>query len=365
MPNRSDMPLALVAMSGGVDSSVAAAILAASGDHDVAGITLRLADDPDTDGERARRTCCAPDDVADARRVAARLGIAHYVLAYTEVFEREVVTPFVAAYASGRTPNPCVLCNARVKFDPLLRRAEGLGAEILATGHYARVDRDAAGRYHLRRAADPAKDQSYFLYGLSQEALARVRFPLGGLTKDVVRQRARALGLVTADKPDSQEICFVGRRGYAEVVARRGGGQPPGEVVHLDGTVLGRHEGVHRYTVGQRRGLGIAAAEPLYVIGVDARRREVVVGPRAALERSRLRLDQVTWVGVPPTADCPLTVQVRHRHAGVPGRVANLDADRCELDLAEPVSAAAPGQAVVLYDADEVVGGGTLVEAAA
>lgn len=351
-------------MSGGVDSSVAAALMVEDG-WDVVGITLRLADDPDTDGDRNARTCCAPDDVLDVRRVAGRLGIPCYVSNHRTQFEAEVIDPFARAYAAGKTPNPCVMCNSRVKFAPLLERARGLGARVLATGHYARVKQDEDGTVRLFRGRDGAKDQSYFLYGLGQETLRTVRFPLGDLDKSEVREHARRLDLSVADKPESQEICFVGRAGYADLVEKRLGAQPGGEFVSLGGRVLGRHEGVHRFTVGQRRGLGLGGGERSYVVDIDASAGKVTVGPRSALERRRLVLDTPNWIAGVPSPDRPLTVQIRYRHPGVSGRVRSVGPEGCQVDLDEPVHGASPGQAIVLYDGDEVVGGGTLVRAEA
>jgi tRNA-uridine 2-sulfurtransferase len=358
---RSAQSFALVAMSGGVDSSVAAALLLEQG-YEVAGLTLRLTDDPEGDGDPRTRTCCAPDDISDARRVARVLQIPHYVSNYKDVFEAEVIDPFVRSYAAGRTPNPCVLCNERVKFAPLLSRARGLGAAILATGHYARVAAAADGTHRLLRGRDRQKDQSYFLYGLGQDALATVRFPLGDLEKGEVRERARALGLATADKPDSQEICFVGDRRYDAVVDARLPVIPEGgEIVHVDGRVLGRHDGIHRFTIGQRRGLGVSSAEPLYVVDLEPESGRVRVGDRVDLEREVLVLGATRWVsGRPPACDRPITVRIRHRHAGVPGRVVQAEGEGCEIRVDAPVAAPAPGQAIVLYDGDEVLGGGTM-----
>ncbi|RMG19434.1 MAG: tRNA 2-thiouridine(34) synthase MnmA [Deltaproteobacteria bacterium] len=352
-------------MSGGVDSSVAAALMQEAG-WEVAGVTLRLADDPAAVEATGGRSCCAPDDLRDARRVAQILDIPHYVANYAAHFEAAVITPFARAYAAGRTPNPCVECNRRVKFDPLLRRARQIGASKLVTGHYARIARGEDGRWRLLRGVDREKDQSYFLYMLGQETLPALHFPLGALTKDAVRAVARRAGLPTAEKPESQEICFVGpRRRYAEVVEARVGAPEGGDLVHIDGRRLGTHAGVHRYTVGQRRGLGIAAGEPLYVVELRAASREVVVGPRKALERRHLRLSEVSWVLGEAPLDRPATVQIRYRHSGAPGRVVEAWERGCLVELDEPVRGAAPGQAVVLYDGEEVLGGGTLEEATA
>jgi tRNA-specific 2-thiouridylase len=301
----------VVAMSGGVDSSVAAALVREAG-HEAIGVTLHLA------GSASR--CCSLADADDARRVAERLGIRFFVVNYRERFRREVEEPFADAYLAGRTPIPCVTCNSRFKFDYLLARARALGAEALASGHYARVDTDPeSGRRRLRRAADRAKDQSYFLFELSQAQLAWLRFPLGELTKAQVRERARALGLATAEKAESQEICFVPDGDTAGAVARlRPDAQPgAGAIVDRAGGVLGRHAGVHHFTVGQRRGLGVAAAERLYVTELDAARKRVVVGPREELLARGARLERVHWIaGEAPREPVRAAVRVRHRHEG-------------------------------------------------
>jgi len=348
----------VVAMSGGVDSSVAAALLVESG-GDVVGVTMHLA------GEASR--CCSLDDADDARRVAERLGIRFYVANYTELFRREVVEPFADAYLSGRTPIPCVACNKRFKFDHLMERARVMGADEVATGHYARVMRDPeSGRFVLRRAVDRRKDQTYFLFQLDQAQLARVRFPLGELTKDEVRERARALGLATADKPESQEICFVPRGDYAQVVEtiRPEARDRGGEIVDTEGRVLGMHAGVHRFTVGQRHGLGISAGRPLYVIRIDADRRRVVVGDADALGVRTMWVSDVRWIaGEPPGAPVRARVQVRHRHAGAEAVVEPLSPGCARVEFDAPERAVAPGQAAVFYEpavdeGERVLGGG-------
>jgi tRNA-specific 2-thiouridylase len=348
----------VVAMSGGVDSSVAAALLVEAG-ADVIGVTLQLA------GESSR--CCSLDDAEDARRVAERLGIRFYVANYREAFRREVIEPFADAYLAGRTPIPCVACNGRFKFRHLLDRAEALGADAVATGHYARVTADGpGGTRRLRRGADPEKDQSYFLFDLDQERLARARFPVGALTKEAVRARARALGLATAEKPESQELCFAPGGDYARVVERvRPGALPgPGAVVDESGAVLGRHAGVHHFTVGQRRGLGVAAGRRVYVKALDAAANRVVVGPAASLRARGAALRRVSWVaGAPPAGPVRATVRIRHRHAGAPGRVVPGPGDQAQVLFDEPVAAVTPGQAAVFYDGDSVLGGGWIDEA--
>jgi tRNA-specific 2-thiouridylase len=343
-------------MSGGVDSSAAAALLAAEG-HDVLGVALRVADFSDA----ARgRSCCAPDDLEDARRAARRLGIPFFVANVEERFAAAVIAPFVEDYLEGRTPNPCVACNARVKFAWLLARARALGAR-LATGHYARVERRDR-RLALCAAADPVKDQSYFLYGLGQDALGDVLFPVGGMPKRDVRAAAARAGLDNAAKPESQEICFVTRGDASDYVALRAPGRVrPGEVVSTSGEVLGVHRGVHRFTVGQRRGLGIAGREPRYVVRIEAASGRVVVGTPAEASRAEFEVREASWVaGTPPDGAREVLVKVRHRHEGERGTVRAAGGGLAEVRLARPVRGVAPGQAAVFYDGDEVVGGGRI-----
>jgi tRNA-specific 2-thiouridylase len=352
----------VVGMSGGVDSSVAAALLVEEG-HDVVGITLHLA------GSGSR--CCSLDDADDARRVAERLGIRFYVANYSEAFRTEVMEPFADAYLAGRTPIPCVVCNQRFKFHHLLARARALGADAVATGHYARVEPDPdGGPPRLLRGVDGAKDQSYFLFSLGPEQLRRARFPLGGLRKPEVRARARACGLATADKPESQEICFVPDGDYARAVERLRPGALPGagDVVDDEGRVLGRHAGIHRFTVGQRRGLGVASDGRRYVRALDAAANRVVIGTAREIESGGARLEGVTWTrGAPPVGDgenaVRAVVRVRHRHGGVPARIAPAADGRAEVRFDAPVAAVAPGQAAVFYRGDEVLGGGWIAGA--
>lgn len=347
-------------MSGGVDSSLAAALLVAEG-REVVGVTLALA------GEASR--CCSLDDAEDARRVAERLGIRFYVANYRERFRREVIEAFADEYLAGRTPIPCVACNQRFKFHHLMERARALGAGSVATGHYARVARDpSTGRYRLLRGRDAHKDQSYYLFDLSQEQLARIEFPLGELDKAAVRARARELGLRTADKPESQEICFVPEGRYAQVVEAVRPERLPGagEIVDELGRVLGRHPGIHHFTVGQRRGLGLASAERLYVKRIDAASNRIVVASVDALGAAGARLARVSWIsGRVPVAPVRASVQVRYRHAGAPAKIEPQAADAAVVRFDEPVRAVVPGQAAVFYDGDEVVGGGWIDEALA
>ncbi|MDE2905121.1 MAG: tRNA 2-thiouridine(34) synthase MnmA, partial [Acidobacteriota bacterium] len=350
----------VAAMSGGVDSSVAAARLAADG-HDVVGLSMQLYDQ--RDGTQSFGSCCTLDDLHDARRVARRIGIPHYIVNFERQFDERVISPFVQEYAAARTPIPCVRCNSDLKFASLLDRAVGFDAEQVATGHYARVETvpAAGGRAvrRLRRAADQAKDQSYFLFSLTQSQLARASFPLGDMLKAEVRDYARDRGLLVADKPDSHEICFVPDGDYAAFVERRlPEGAREGPVVDAAGRLMGRHRGVHRFTVGQRKGLGVSGAVPLYVTAIDAASDTVTVGSRADLERITLTAGGVNWIEGTPRQGCPVTAQIRHHHPPAPARVWPLDGAALRLEFDHPQPAIAPGQAVVLYDGDIVLGGG-------
>lgn len=343
----------VVAMSGGVDSSVAAGLLLEAG-HDVIGVHMKLHDSPAVSSS-APGHCCGLDDALDARRVAARLGFPFYVMDLTEPFKRAVMDDFVAGYLRGETPNPCVRCNGVLKFDILLARAGVLGADALATGHYARTDGQ-----RLYAATDPAKDQSYFLFPLRASVLSRVRFPLGGLTKPEVRAHAARMGLGTAQKPESMEVCFVADDDHTRFVHEAAPDvDAAGEIVDEAGRVLGRHEGYYRYTVGQRRGLGLGTGTPLYVLRVEAATRRVVVGEASRLLATTARLHGVNWLRRPAPEEA-VHVRIRHRGALIPCRLA-LGSDeptRIDLDLMAPARAVTPGQAAVLYAGDEVLGGG-------
>lgn len=349
----------VVAMSGGVDSSVAAALLAEQG-HEVIGLSMQLY--PQGDGADAQKygACCTLDDLHDARRVASRIGFPHYIINFESRFSDTVIRNFIDEYVAGRTPIPCAHCNSDVKFAELLDRARGLGAAALATGHYARIRQDADGRYHLHRGTDHAKDQSYFLFSLGQAQLAEALFPIGELDKATVREHARRLGLQVADKADSQEICFVPDGDYAAFVAREAPSRMrPGAIVSREGRVMGMHEGVHRFTVGQRKGLRLSSSEPLYVLQIDAAAATVTVGPREALTATRLSASGVQWVsGEGPECWRPAAAQIRHRHAAAEGRVRITAEGEAEFEFASPQTAVTPGQAVVFYNGDEVLGGG-------
>jgi tRNA-specific 2-thiouridylase len=356
----------VVAMSGGVDSSVVAALLKREG-YDVLGVTLQLYDHGAATGRKG--ACCAGADIRDARRVAETIGIPHYVLDYEERFRRSVIDRFAESYVAGETPIPCVECNRTVKFRDLLDTARDLGAAALATGHYVASRAGEGGRRNLVRAADPGRDQSYFLYATTPDQLAMLRFPLGDMPKEETRRLAHELGLAVADKPDSQDICFVPQGRYSDVLEKlRPEAARDGEIVHLDGRVLGRHRGIAHFTVGQRRGLGIADADPLYVVRLDPARARVVVGPREALATGSIRLRDVNWLGDTPLSEIgpqglPVAVKVRSTR---PARAAILRAlaDGAEIELLDPEDGVSPGQACVFYEDEgpraRVLGGGTI-----
>jgi tRNA-uridine 2-sulfurtransferase len=347
-------------MSGGVDSSVAAAMLADQG-HEVIGVSMQLYDQREGDTQRFG-SCCTLDDLNDARRAAAAIGIPHYIMNFERQFQEHVVRNFVDEYVNGRTPIPCSHCNSDLKFATLLERARSFEAESLATGHYARVERDpATQRYLLKRGLDAAKDQSYFLFSLTQDQLARAAFPVGHLDKAAVRDYARARGLAVADKPDSREICFIPDGNYAGFVERKTGGVAArdGALVNASGDVVGRHGGVHRFTVGQRKGLGLSAPLPLYVVGIDAQTNTVTVGSRQDLEKTTAVVGQVNWIsGEAPAGPVRVAAQIRYKHQPAPATLTPLGGGIASLrfDTAQP--AITPGQAAVFYDDDLVIGGG-------
>ncbi len=358
----------VVAMSGGVDSSVTAALLHEQG-YDVVGITLQLYDHG---AATARgKTCCAGQDIYDAHRVADAIGFPHYVLDYESRFREDVIENFADAYVRGETPIPCVTCNQTVKFRDLVATARELGADALATGHYIRRVEGAAGA-ELHRAVDASRDQSYFLFATTPKQLEFLRFPLGDMPKDAVREHARRLGLDIANKPDSQDICFVPDGKYASVVERlRPEAGEPGEIVHLDGTVLGVHRGIVNYTIGQRRGLGIGGRkdapegeDALYVVRLDPDARRVIVGPRDALATRTVSLIVVNWLGggdAPPADGRNVSVRIRSTMEPVPGRVLGRGEGHAEIELATPEFGVSPGQAAVFYDGSKILGGGWIV----
>jgi tRNA-specific 2-thiouridylase len=354
----------VVGMSGGVDSSVAAALLVENG-HDVVGVTMRVWA---PSGEPAARVgaCCGSQAVDDARRVAATLGIPYYALNMADEFDRAVITPFADEYRRGRTPVPCVACNTDLKFGSLLARARAWDAEAVATGHYARVEHDpAGGRWRLKRACDARKDQSDFLWPLTQRQLAAARFPVGDLTKSEVREHARRLGLATADKPESQEICFVPDDDYRGFLRRRDPAAfRPGPIVDRDGRVLGEHGGVAGFTIGQRKGLGVSIGRTMYVVDIDATAARVTVGGAGDLEADALVVSRANFVaGVPPAGPLRVTAKIRHNHEPATAVVRPLGGDRAEVRFDQPQRAITPGQSCVWYDGDEVVGGGVIERA--
>lgn len=356
------MPRVAIAMSGGVDSSVAAALLVEEG-HTVVGVTLQLWDYGDLNEEAGHGRCCSPADVADARDVAARLGIRHYVFDHGERFRREIVEPFVGAYRSGLTPSPCIACNRKVKFDLLWETSRALGADVLATGHYARLEH-VGGRPHLRKGRDTDKDQSYFLFDVPAPAFDGVRFPLGGLTKPEARKIAAERGLPVAGKADSYELCFIPDGDKNAFFDAWPGESRPGEIVDSRGRALGVHDGLHRFTVGQRRGLGVggaphASGERVYVLSVDADDGRVVVGTADQLSVGGLVARECNWLAIAePSSPFRAAARIRHRHPEVPATITPVPGGRVRVDFDADQRAVAPGQGVAFYDGELLLGGG-------
>ncbi|MGB2644168.1 MAG: tRNA 2-thiouridine(34) synthase MnmA [Candidatus Acidiferrum sp.] len=360
--------LIAIAMSGGVDSSTVAAVLQEQG-HPIVGLTMQLWNQrrlPELQGDGPKQhRCCSLDDVYDARRVAQHLNFPHYVVNFEQQFEKRVVRPFVDQYLAGRTPIACTNCNTDVKFEPLLRMARQIGAERLATGHYARIRRNGqTGRWELLRARDDSKDQSYFLWGLSQEQLSRSEFPLGELTKEEVRALARRTNLPVAEKPESMELCFVPTGNYVQFIQAysKDAGislpQKEGEIVTEDGAVVGHHNGVHNFTIGQRKGLGFAAGKPLYVLAIEPEKNRVIVGDDDALRSTAFEVEDVNWVSMEkPAAPVRAHVKIRHKHEPAPATVEALGDSRARITFETPQRAITPGQGAVFYDADRVLGG--------
>ncbi len=346
----------LAALSGGVDSSVAALLLQREG-WEVIGISMDLYDFSKVTKDR-QGTCCSLDDLYDARRVCDALNIPYYVLNLRDEFRREVIDPFVKEYFTGRTPNPCILCNEHLKFRALLRKADELGAEGVATGHYAVIRREPSGRCRLFTARDESKDQSYFLFSLESDRLRRIRFPVGELMKREVRKIALEAGLPVFEKKESQDICFVTDDSYAEFLNKSGIEEREGRFLDRKGNVLGTHKGILRYTVGQRKGLGIAAKEPLYVVSIDAEKNEIVLGTENETLSAAATIGRFSFVsGSPPAPEFRATARVRFRHPGE-GAVVRVEGDRLKVRFDMPQRSVTPGQALVLYDGNEVLGGG-------
>jgi len=360
--------LIAIAMSGGVDSSTVAAVLQEQG-HPIVGLTMQLWNqrrlpELQDDGPKQHR-CCSLDDVYDAKRVAQHLNFPHYVVNFEQQFEQRVVRPFVDQYLAGRTPIACTNCNTDVKFEPLLRMARQIGAERLATGHYARICKnEQTGRWELRRARDETKDQSYFLWGLSQRQLSRSEFPLGELTKEEVRALARRTNLPVAEKPESMELCFVPNGNYVQFIqayskdAAISLSQTEGEIVTADGTIVGHHNGVHNFTIGQRKRLGFAAGKPLYVLSIDPEKNRVVVGDDDSLRTTSFEVNGVNWVSIEqPSEPLRATVKIRHKHEPAPAVVEALGDSQARITFDAPQRAITPGQGAVFYDRDRVLGG--------
>jgi len=351
------MTRALVAMSGGVDSSVAAALMLEAG-YDVVGVTLKQWEGPG--GEMPMAGCCTVGDAEDARRAAAQLGVPYYVLDYVDDFRTEVVDRFGEMYAAGKTPNPCIECNRRVRFRALLERTDELGCDVLVTGHHARIRTDADGGHHLLKAVDDTKDQSYVLHMLDQESLARVKLPVGEMPKSQVRERAAELGLRTASKPDSQDLCFVGHGDYREFIREQfPDAAHPGTIVDTDGQVVGHHEGAVDFTIGQRKGLGVTLGEPRYVVDVDAATATVTIGRKQDLEAGGCTVEEVSFIAGRPPPVAEIAVKLRYRANPVPATLAAAG-DGWQVRFDRPQRAVAPGQAAVFYRGEEVLGGGTI-----
>ncbi|MCZ6538833.1 MAG: tRNA 2-thiouridine(34) synthase MnmA [Chloroflexi bacterium] len=352
---------AVVAMSGGVDSSVAAALLARQG-YDVVGVTMRLFNAPNDRVARLNRSCCSVEDVEDARNVCRTIGAKHYFLNFEKEFQRHVVDYFVSEYERGRTPHPCLACNDRLKFEFLVRRAELMDADVVATGHYARI-RQVDGSYSLLAGVDELKDQSYVLYTLAQDQLARLLFPVGEYSKNEIRGIARELGLAIADKPDSQDICFIPDGDYTRFIEPRLKRRMPGEIVDTDGNVVGSHEGIHGFTIGQRKGLPVVnnTTRPLYVIDIDPASGRITVGPAEKLMKTRLFASGVNWLsGTAPLGPITVGARIRYNGRNAPASVRAMPDDGAEIEFEEPVRAITPGQAVVFYDGAVVIGGGVI-----
>ena len=350
---------ALVAMSGGVDSSVAAYLTKTAG-YETIGATMELF----YTERNGKKVFLNSRDIDDAKDVAADMGIEHYTFDFSEDFRKDVIENFVEAYESGRTPNPCVDCNRSIKFHRLFRQGREMSQDMIVTGHYARVEYDSgSSRWLLRKSIYDRKDQSYVLYNLSQDQLAHTMFPLGGMTKAETREIAEAQGFISADKQDSQDICFIPDGDYAGFISRYTGREyPPGDFVDMDGNVLGRHKGIIRYTIGQRRGLGLALKRPMYVCALDIPGNRVILGDDSDLFRSELEADHVNWIAsAPPAGDIKVSAKIRYKHKESPATVVPISGDRIKVIFEEPQRAITSGQSVVLYDGDIVVGGGTII----
>ncbi len=353
----------VVGMSGGVDSSVAAWLLKEQG-YDVIGVTMQIWQDEDTEVQEAEGGCCGLSAVDDARRVAMDLGIPYYVMNFKEEFRKNVMDYFVGEYVEGRTPNPCIACNRHVKWESLLRRSMAIGADYIATGHYAQIDRLPGGRYSLKTSVTAAKDQTYALYNLTQEQLSHTLMPVGSYHKEEIRDMAERLGLPVAHKPDSQEICFIPDHDYASFIEEYTGRElPPGNFVDLDGNVLGRHRGITHYTVGQRKGLNLSMGRPVFVVEIRPETNEVVIGDNQDVFTNVLRCDKLNWMAVDGLHGKSMDVlaKIRYSHKGSPCTIREIGNDMVECRFHEPVRAVTPGQAVVFYDGDYVAGGGTII----